>query len=338
MYLLLFIFLVIILLGIYEICFKKSFKLDSKEQFTSNNDILWSKCCEQPESYNLKGTEKISTKKEILAQIQKGRPVLWIRNTSRNKNIPTDLDYLVPYLDKITTPIVLITSDGDRAVPSSYQKSTTESILNHPKISKWLTQNYDRSTIHPKLGHYPIGLDLHTKKWLDNSINSRFQQRLAKVQQYLSLKDTFKQHKKNRIFVDSHLSISHPRRTYMHHTLKNHPLIDFLPSKLHHPEILEHYASYRFVVSPRGNGLDCHRTWEIMLLGSIPIVESSSLDEMFIKHHLPVIIVSDFKELNGIDSNQLDSWWQSKSPLTKSDKLLPKFKPRYWINNFPNSV
>lgn len=168
-------------------------------------------------------------------------------------------------------------------------------------------------------GHYPIGLDLHTKKWLDRSIKSRFQQRLAKVQQYLSLKDTFKQHKKNRIFVDSHLFISHPRQTYMHHTLKNHPLIDFLPSKLHHPKILEYYASDRFVVLPRGNGLDRHRTREIMLLGSIPIV-------------------SDFKKLNEIDSNQLDSWWLSKSHLTKSDMLLPKFKPRYWINNFPNSV
>jgi len=34
-------------------------------------------------------------------------------------------------------------------------------------------------------------------------------------------------------------------------------------------------ASHRFVVSPPGNGVDCHRTWESLYLGSIPIVKDS---------------------------------------------------------------
>ena len=298
-----------------------------------NIDILWSKYCPQPEQYYLKGTETVSNKNEILAEINKNRPVLWIRNTSNNKNTNTDLNYLVRYLDKIVSPVILITSDGDRAVPSSYEKSIVRAILSHPNITKWLTQNYDRSLIHPKLGYYPIGLDLHTNGWLDNSIDCMELRRLAKINQYISIKNKFKEHKKNRIFVDSHLSISHPRRTYMYQTLKNHLLIDFLPSRCSYLDIFEYYASYHFVISPRGNGLDCHRTWEIILLGSIPIVESSSLDEMYIKHQLPVVIVNDFKDLIGIDASQLDSWWQLKSPLTQSDNLLHKFKSSYWINN-----
>ena len=35
---------------------------------------------------------------------------------------------------------------------------------------------------------------------------------------------------------------------------------------------LEHYGTHRFVLSPPGHGLDCHRTWEAILLGAIPIV------------------------------------------------------------------
>ena len=39
-------------------------------------------------------------------------------------------------------------------------------------------------------------------------------------------------------------------------------------------ELWAQYRKYRFGVSPRGNGLDCHRTWEMLYFGMIPIVES----------------------------------------------------------------
>jgi hypothetical protein len=33
--------------------------------------------------------------------------------------------------------------------------------------------------------------------------------------------------------------------------------------------------NYAFVASPYGGGPDCHRTWEALILGCIPIVKSS---------------------------------------------------------------
>ena len=53
---------------------------------------------------------------------------------------------------------------------------------------------------------------------------------------------------------------------------------------------------YHFVVSPHGNGLDCHRTWEAIMLGCIPIVKSSSLNRLF--YDLPVLIINEWDELN----------------------------------------
>jgi hypothetical protein len=44
-------------------------------------------------------------------------------------------------------------------------------------------------------------------------------------------------------------------------------------------------------------GIDCHRNWEILYLGRIPIVE----DNYFVNEiygDLPVIIVDDFKNIN----------------------------------------
>jgi hypothetical protein len=52
---------------------------------------------------------------------------------------------------------------------------------------------------------------------------------------------------------------------------------------------------YAFVVSPHGNGLDCHRTWEALCLGCIPIVKTSGLDPLF--EDLPVWIVNSWSDV-----------------------------------------
>lgn len=47
---------------------------------------------------------------------------------------------------------------------------------------------------------------------------------------------------------------------------------------------------HKFVLSPDGNGLDCHRTWEALYLGVIPIVQRHFFSEEFSKE-LPILIV-----------------------------------------------
>jgi len=54
-------------------------------------------------------------------------------------------------------------------------------------------------------------------------------------------------------------------------------------------------ARSKFVLSPEGNGIDCFRTWEAMLLGSIPVVLTSKLDPLF--EDLPVLIVEDWEDI-----------------------------------------
>jgi hypothetical protein len=51
-----------------------------------------------------------------------------------------------------------------------------------------------------------------------------------------------------------------------------------------------------FVVSPEGVGLDCHRTWEAILLGCIPIVKRNALSSLF--SDLPVIVVDDWAQVS----------------------------------------
>ena len=58
---------------------------------------------------------------------------------------------------------------------------------------------------------------------------------------------------------------------------------------------LEH-SKYQFWFSPEGNGIDCHRTWESLYMGSIPIVLNSTLVHA-IYHDMPVLIVEDFSQV-----------------------------------------
>jgi hypothetical protein len=49
-----------------------------------------------------------------------------------------------------------------------------------------------------------------------------------------------------------------------------------------------------FVPSPAGNGIDCHRTWEALYLGAVPVVLRS---EYFGESNWPVLVVDSWSEL-----------------------------------------
>lgn len=60
-------------------------------------------------------------------------------------------------------------------------------------------------------------------------------------------------------------------------------------------DYLEDLSTSTFVISPPGNGLDCHRTWEALYLKSYPVVLSSTLNPLY--ENLPVVIVNDWSEV-----------------------------------------
>ena len=80
---------------------------------------------------------------------------------------------------------------------------------------------------------------------------------------------------------------------------------------------------YKFVLSPRGGGEDCHRTWEALYTGVIPIVKKSSIDELY--ENLPVLVVKDWDEIN---EDLLNKTWQE---YNKRKWNLEKLTLRYWV-------
>ena len=57
----------------------------------------------------------------------------------------------------------------------------------------------------------------------------------------------------------------------------------------------EQLATHKYALSPPGAGIDCHRTWEAMYLGCIPIVRRTREMEPF--DGLPLLMVNDWPEV-----------------------------------------
>jgi len=89
----------------------------------------------------------------------------------------------------------------------------------------------------------------------------------------------------------------------------------------------ENMAQYQFVVSPPGNGMDCHRTWEALYMGCFPIVLKHSMYDEY--KELPIIQVNDYSE---ITYDLLYSYLNKKYSYEKLNmsywktKILEEFK------------
>ena len=64
------------------------------------------------------------------------------------------------------------------------------------------------------------------------------------------------------------------------------------------PEMYFHaLPNYKFVISPEGNGIDCHRHYEALMAGAIPIVEENPLIQEKYKG-CPILYTKDYSEIN----------------------------------------
>lgn len=110
--------------------------------------------------------------------------------------------------------------------------------------------------------------------------------------------------------------------------LKDSPLAIIEPRQTTRNDVWRRHHEAAFEASPRGNSIDCHRTWEALLLKTIPIVKTTEMDPIY--EGLPVAIVQDWTE---VTEAQLKVWIDEFAPWF--DKPLPaNMFSNYWIAKF----
>lgn len=110
-------------------------------------------------------------------------------------------------------------------------------------------------------------------------------------------------------------------RQHIADSLKSNGILTFTVNPIIYFSSLPHY---KFVVSPEGNGIDCHRHYEALLAGCIPIVE----DNPIIKEKygdVPMLFTKDYSE---ITTSYLESKYEEMI-----DKVYDFSK--LFVNNWP---
>ena len=214
---------------------------------------------------------------------------------------PTALkNFVLHYLPNIQFPFILVSGDSDMTVPTDCQ-TEANTILEHPFLMYWYSQNCVCPS--DKLKQLPIGLDFHTlaqsrhiwgsKQTLQQQENTLLSIRNSATERLPLCYSNFHFLMNTRYGYDRRLAM----------TMIPKDLVFYEPRKVPRDQSWNTMIKYKYVISPHGNGLDCHRTWEALALGCIPIVKTSPLDSMF--EGLPVLIVKDWNE---ITKELLDSY------------------------------
>jgi hypothetical protein len=67
-------------------------------------------------------------------------------------------------------------------------------------------------------------------------------------------------------------------------------------TSIKHTDYFQLLPHYKFVISPEGNGIDCHRHYEALIAGCIPIMEYNALTQSKYKG-CPVLYTTDYREI-----------------------------------------
>ena len=184
----------------------------------------------------------------------------------------------------------------------------------HPNIMMWFAQN--NSSSNPKVKSLPIGLE---------DRNRHCHGRISEIKSlaYKSIKIK----KKTRIFYSFNIKTNPFERQAALLVLEKYPYaVRYNGVPNHYKKNLIHY---KFVASPPGNGIDCHRTWEALYLGVIPIVKDKRFYSKF--HNFPGLIVDEWSDILELSVDDLENIYVECTDRLKSFDLM---KYNYWRDTF----
>jgi len=184
---------------------------------------------------------------------------------------------------------ILITHNSDHLIDERLFKSRP------PCIKKWFALNAEYN--HPDLIPIPIGLNpehvMPAKiKWFCENIE-KFKNTLKDINTIYCNWNP----ENNPDYSTFRKSILSKLKTneikYVWDRKQLNETIGVFNKNLSFESYCENMAKYKFVISPPGHGLDCHRTWEALYEGCFPIVIKHNIYKEY--GDLPIIQVKDYR-------------------------------------------
>lgn len=275
-------------------------KLLSGEQFQTLCDISWIN--DQKRSFHTSLSSLPSLRLSMFDEINNVNEgnVIFVYTDLLDDFIKTILPYRIK-------PFVLVTHNSDDSITEKHIELLNNSLLLHM---------YSQNTYidHPKLTALPIGIA--NSMWYHGSINN--------FQTIIQESPSF-DNKKKCIYSNVNRFTNMNHRSMVLNTIQQFPFVDIVEPK-DHMSYLHELSNYKWVFSPKGNGVDCHRLWESLYAKCIPLVDDTVNTRQFREMGLPIILIKDWNTL-------------SLEQLEKESENLPKdYSPlldlSFWNNKF----
>jgi len=201
-------------------------------------------------------------------------------NVTSGSTVFLKTDYLEYFFKEIhpciASPYILITHNSDFPIPNGFVH-----MLDDEKLIAWFGQNVE-GYLHPKLHPIPIGIA--NRHWPHGNTDIFDAVRMNDV---IYSRDIL-------LYMNFIIDTYYQERSRVYSQFIYESFCLYSPVK-DMQSYLADLKMTKFVLCPRGNGLDCHRTWESLYMGAFPVVRTSTLDSLY--EGLPVIIINDWNEV-----------------------------------------
>ena len=223
---------------------------------------------------------------------------------------------------------MMVTHNSDLGATDEILKQ----VGNLPKLLRWYGQNLQGGGKNSKTVTVPIGLE--NRRW--GRMQPEYYTQTSGMEKTLLATANFRPRNDKRRALLKMLEavdwVDTPGHGYLSAREAD-------PSVSKHEAWLRDQARYKFSISPVGNGIDCHRTWEMVLIGVIPVLRSTIIDSVFesLRGEGAVVVVRDWSELN---RTMLEDHWDKygeriaqrrESWLRSADNVI---LASHWVREF----
>lgn len=149
---------------------------------------------------------------------------------------------------------------------------------------KWFTTNVN--IVNSKIESIPIGLE--NNRWFIKERKKEKMENLVKQPKEMI----------NWLYVNINVKTNPEKRAFAYEMFKDKKwaTCHYGSNGSNFDQYLFNITNHPFVLCPEGNGIDTHRFWETLYMGSIPVVKRN-INNSFYEGLAPIVYVSDWQEV-----------------------------------------
>ena len=222
--------------------------------------------------------------------------------------------------DNIITPPdknlqIIISGHSDYAI--------TDTVVDLYNPNLWFCVN--KQTNKTNVFSLPLGITNYTNESYVHKIFGDLDCMIMVMQEQI--------HNKNLVYMNININTYPIERLLVWNIFKDQPWVTIGSTQYSlegRTTFLRDIKSHTFVLCPRGGGIDTHRLWETLYMGSIPIVKRDIGYYDF--QDLPICFIDDWTQIN------IEFLQREQIRIQNTNWNLDKLKISYWIHTIQNVI